>query len=286
MAGASRSVRCVGNGVYPLRVSEEVLKKVHDWLERNGYPLEYETQHAFDEAGIGSVQGYHVKDLKTDAVREIDVLASIQRIAADGRFIQCTHVVECKQNGKPWVAFTRPIGARAGFCIEQTIGNVVGKQAASALANDLDLQRLDLFRRRSAPAFGGSEAKLGESGAQDANAKDGCYAKLQAVVSNSVSLAGEFHDEDHATMIFPVIVLGGALFTASYDMKARKLAVAEADEVRFQWRGAEALSAGHATIDVVTAKHLPKWAEQRRRDVDAVLRKLAALPLPGISRPG
>lgn len=256
------------------RVSEDVLKKVHAWLEKNGYPLEYQTQHAFDVAGMGSVQGYHVTDRKTGAVREIDLIAAMQRTLPNGDLVQCTHVIECKQNGKPWVAFTRPIGASARFCIERTLGNLRGDQATAALADDKDLQALDLFRMRDSTAFGGAEAKLSEGGSQEATGKDGCYAKLQSVVSNAASLAQEFYDEDHATLIFPVIVLGGALYLASYDMNAKSMAVAEADEVRFQWRGAEALSAGHATIDVVTAKHLPKWLERRTRDVDMLLSKL------------
>jgi hypothetical protein len=246
-------------------VSDQLLKKVHAWLETNGYPLEYETQHAFDSAGIGSVQGFHVKDPKTGAVREIDLIATTQRRLANDHLVQCVHVVECKQNGRPWVAFTRPIGASAKFCVEETIANERGRQAAKAWADDKELHALDLFRQRDATAFGGSEAKLDDRNAQEPNAKDGCYSKLQAVVSNSAALAKEFYDEDHTTLIFPVIVLGGALYAASYDMKAGKMVVAEADEVRFQWRGAEALGANHATIDVVTSKHLPRWAEQRRR---------------------
>ena len=129
-------------------MSDDLLQSVHKWLEKNGYPLEYDVQHAFDEAGFGSVQGFHIPDMKTDAVREIDVTASVMRKRENAPEIHCVHVVECKNNGNAWVAFTRPTSAGAKFCIEETIGNTLGRRGLVAWSDDKEVQALDLFRQR------------------------------------------------------------------------------------------------------------------------------------------
>jgi len=79
--------------------------RLQEWLEKEGYPLEFRAAAAFRRAGFNVVRGWYVDGEPGGKRREIDLLAMDR---APGCQIGVDVVVECKWSGdKPWVVFSR-----------------------------------------------------------------------------------------------------------------------------------------------------------------------------------
>jgi hypothetical protein len=74
--------------------------KVHEWLEKTGFPLEMSAAAAFRRAGFFVRQSSTYPDPQTEKGREIDVLASDSDFLGD---FETSFVIECKASKKPWV---------------------------------------------------------------------------------------------------------------------------------------------------------------------------------------
>src|SRR5690242_9702939 len=70
--------------------------QVEDWLNHEGYPLEFATATAFRAQGFRATQGYHVRDKATEKALEIDVVASHRRSIDDRFLCELSIVAECK----------------------------------------------------------------------------------------------------------------------------------------------------------------------------------------------
>src|ERR1700761_9219874 len=82
-------------------------RKVSEWLNKQGYPLEMYTQRCCRDNGFQSHQSWYYEDAETGQQRETDVFAYSPRVKIDGRGRQfeLAFTFECKQSrGKPWVA--------------------------------------------------------------------------------------------------------------------------------------------------------------------------------------
>ena len=101
--------------------------KVIEWLNREGYPIEFAAASIFRRYKFRVFQGYYVRDIDSDAAREIDILASKTASSRD-YLVRAYHVVECKwSQDKPWVIFTSA-NARIGHaaCVAQTMASLLG----------------------------------------------------------------------------------------------------------------------------------------------------------------
>ncbi len=94
--------------------SDNLHDKLREWLNSEGYPLEFATANTFRRCGFATRQGSYVRDQESENPREIDVTASIH--ASDGdSLIRIYHVIECKwSQDKPWIVFTSDHGM--GIC--------------------------------------------------------------------------------------------------------------------------------------------------------------------------
>ena len=88
----------------------ELPEKVKAWLSGEGYPLEFATANTFERADFETRQGMYLSMPKTNAFREIDVVAS-RVVQNDQVSCRVSIVVECKwSRDKPWVVFTSRLG--------------------------------------------------------------------------------------------------------------------------------------------------------------------------------
>lgn len=249
-------------------------QRVAKWLGEEGYPLEFRAADVFRTARYEVRQGQYVRDPETNLPREIDVLA-VRTVRRKKFLVRACHVVECKYSrDKPWIVFSSPHGIAPGACITQTIANHAGHATLWALAGHEELQSLDLFSTPDHPGFGGRQAF--------SKGVDVFYSAMQSVISASFFLMRSYDDRKRSpreslaagVVAFPVIVLDGVLFEASFDRGADKIDVQEVDRVRLHWRGAEYWSL-NATVDVVTIGALQRFARRRHPEVKALLSRMA-----------
>jgi hypothetical protein len=160
-----------------------LVEKVRDWLQSEGYPLEFRTAHAFRAEGFYPRQGVYVRETKTSPPREIDVLAELKFESEHKVDFQINLVVECKwTRDKPWVVFTTPeTRMPASACIGLTLSSLLADAIMYCLASNAALYSLDLFKAGERSGFGG-RAALG------AEKDDRFYAAVQSIITKGVGL--------------------------------------------------------------------------------------------------
>jgi hypothetical protein len=256
---------------------DELISRVRNWLGSEGYPLEFRVANLFRAARLPAAQGRHVQDPKTNSIREVDVVAQLD-LRRDGLFFRAYFVVECKwSHDKPWVVFG---GGNPGMgpsaCINQTISSKLGQAVMWVLAGDPDIAKLGMFRIPEFSGFGGRKAFT--------KGGDHFYSALQGVVSAAVAMASLYDDRPNSTnelpdtgaVVFPLVVVDGELFQASYNVGRDDLDIEPAPSVRVHWRGAEAYRR-ISTVDVVRADSLGEFVAARRVDMEVLLDRAAVV---------
>jgi len=85
--------------------STEVIK---EWIERQGHSLEMRVARAFKENGFTVSQYEHYVDQESQAVRQVDVVASLSREIGNS-YITVQLFIECKYaKTKPWIILLTP----------------------------------------------------------------------------------------------------------------------------------------------------------------------------------
>ena len=248
--------------------------KVSDWIQTEGYPLEFSVAQTFHKYGFDANQGQYVKDEEVNSLCEIDVLAQESEVEKDS-LVRVCNVVECKwSRDKPWVIFTsRNNRIAESACIAQTISNKAGQAVLWAIAGDKKLWLTQMFR---------SPLKAGFNGRQVFGQKnDLFYQALQSVTRKSRLLVNKY-DPHRSTpeellrsvvIAFPLIVVDSDLFEAYLNPDVEKLVVEEADHLRMHWRGSPSWPL-HATVDIVRKAKLDQFAEVRRKETDFLIENM------------
>ena len=245
---------------------DDVKEQIGRWLGEQGYPLEFATAATFKKSGFRVLQGFHVDEKDNDLPREVDVIAEINLHYGDHDLIRVEHVVECKWSvDKPWVVFCSDGSLTPNACIAQTFGSKAARTALWTRAGDPELHKLGIFSTPDLPGFGGRQAFT--------TGRDLFYEAMKSIVTIAHSRA-EAYDRyaqspiEHlhlASVVIPVVVVRGRLFTARYEETVGGLALDECDSTRLHWRGSAKWRL-HATVDVVTEKALPTFVETRERE--------------------
>jgi hypothetical protein len=262
------------SGPFQMQSQTSLPDKVLEWLNKQGYPTEFQVANICHRNGFRVFQGYHVRSESSDVPREIDVLAQTDDLS-DDYLIRVCHVIECKwSRDKPWVVLTSRHGQLANpACVAQTIGSLLGWTILWTMSQDPDLHALDLFSTPDRPGFSGRQVF--------SQSADLFYSTMQSVVDVSMlEMAG--YDEHsrrigtlprNAVIAFPMIVVDGQIFEAFFDEFSQNMRVEQRKLVRVHWRGARSWHL-HATIDVVSLDHLDEFLKTRAHDVTIVLEKL------------
>jgi len=190
----------------------ELETKIRSWLDEQGYPLEMRVARAFRQAGFSVLQSDYYEDPKTKTQREIDVIASISK-KIDKFRIRIEFVIECKlSKSKPWIMFCSSNQRMAAPArIVQRVASELGRSVLFDVCQREDVQNLDLFEVISPAAYGVTQAFT--------NGHDVTYTALAGVVAAASAKAEEGnHDgfilSPFTSMVFPIIVTEGKLFTA------------------------------------------------------------------------
>lgn len=86
-------------------MSEEFKNKIHQWLDKHGFPLEMFVASVFRKRGFQVTQSVMYLDKETKLSREIDIVA-YKTFQIDGYYLHFAAVIECKSTKtKPWLSF-------------------------------------------------------------------------------------------------------------------------------------------------------------------------------------
>jgi hypothetical protein len=254
--------------------ADQLPSRILTWLDGQGFPLEFVTANAFRDHGFRVFQGYHY-DVTDGAPREVDVYAHLDMKVKDST-IRIGHVVECKWSRKaPWVVFASE-NARitSTACITQSIADEVGEALLWFMGTDAVTTGLKLFESPNRPGFSARQALT--------DSRDHVYAAMQGVMSacraiSQTSYRGSVQQQlAFIQIVFPLIVVDGALFEVFYDEAAKTMQAVQRDSVRMHWRGATAWRA-HSTVDIVTSDALPTFLDERTTDCRSALGRFAAV---------
>jgi hypothetical protein len=255
-------------------VTQTLQEKVHDWLNGQGYPLEFRTTHSFSKAGFSCLQGTYAYDIGSEVSREVDVLARIDAQFDDRKHLFAHSIIECKYTrDHPWVTFASSASSMAPTaCIAQSIANGLGQAVMHCLASDESLWELDLFKFRRIGSFGGCVALASSN-------KDAFYSSIQSVVSKVLSLRAEddrLGSKDifpsYGTFFFPVIVIDGQLFESFYNRETSAVELHEVGKTRVYWRGMAHSGFQIVPVDIVTVGALDEFAQIQSREIEIFLR--------------
>jgi hypothetical protein len=251
---------------------EDLQQKIHAWLQKEGYPLEFATADAFRRAGFSVLQGEYTQATEKEPRRELDVVAHISD--RGDHLLRVEYVVECKWSGdKPWVLFGANRGMTTAACVSQSIGTQLAEALLWKEAGHDDFAKLGVFSSKEEHlAFGGRQAF--------SQSRDLVFDAIRAVTASCRKLADEYDIgaeralksgrlPRQAIAIFPVVVVEGRLFKTRQSPDGPQLD--EVPAARIHWRGSDRHRLPHATLDVVRADHIESFARERASDAKVML---------------
>ena len=263
----SNTTRTRGDDMSNEEKSIEV--RLQEWLEKEGYPLEFCAAAAFRRAGFNVVRGWYVDGEPGGKRREIDLLAMDR---APGCQMGVDVVVECKWSGdKPWVVFSCEDPLPPALRTDLAIGTDMACSCLVAAATMGEITKLDVFSPLKRTVFGGRQAFT--------KGNDLFYEAITSTVSKTCAIADQFKQvepEDlkslltNAMVVLPVIVIDARLFEVSCDSKTAEITSCEVSEARVAWQGSKEWPSC-AFVDIVVAAHLDQYARQRFSDVREII---------------
>ncbi len=252
-------------------------KKVAEWLNSQGYPLELYTGRCCRKAGLEASQSWYYRDRESGQQRETDVFAHTRRVPVTEakRLFQLSFTFECKQSrAKPWVAFVQPDGS--GFmgrkaAMVQRIMPVYTQSWWEDLAHKAG--RLGEYPFSSANPVAHSLARV----SFDKSGDDVAYSALMSVtkaaigVADWLDLAGrsENVDSPYFTVIIPVLVLDSQLYGCHLDENGDEMVVSPIDHCTMQWRN-QVGRMPTTIVEVVTKDSLPLFLQEMKNASSAV----------------
>jgi hypothetical protein len=247
-------------------------QEVSNWLAHEGYPLEFRVAHRFREAGFRVLQGMHIPDVDSGKAREIDVIG-LKSLEMGETTFYFVCLIECKwSKSKPWVLFSSSEKDRGGCSlIAETIASDLGEVVVHILAADQQLQEDRFFESMQTTSYGGRVAFTKE------NNSDLFYSTVQSVISKAMLIAKaddpksiEDSMTEFGSIVFPVVVVDGELFEASYNPETDNVNLEKREHMRLRWsaRG----SADHA-VNIVGFEFLERFIRTLAQTADTVLEK-------------
>jgi len=249
-------------------------KNILDWLNSEGFPLEYRCANVFRKWKFETFQGRYVNDYKTNTPKEIDVIAQ-RTFDVNDSFLRIMYLTECKWSAdKPWVIFTDTNSKISpSACITQSISSNIVDSILWLLANDKEIQKLSMFETPDRPGFNGKQVFSKQN--------DLVYSTLQSTISACYS-EKKFYEKyvkkqqdiySHGTLIFPIIVIEGKLFETYFDAQKEEMVIKEQKKMRLHWKGSEARNL-HSTIDIVTIEELDNYVSNLDKETNILIKKM------------
>jgi len=239
--------------------------KVHEWLEKTGFPLEMAAAASFRHAGFFVRQSSTYPDPQTEKGREIDVLASDSDFLGD---FETSFVIECKASKKPWVVL-KSSDALAAYNRLFAFG-VMTQPAREAIVKAWERGSpiKQYIQREDSGGYG-----LRQAFSEDA---DPAYSAAINVLKacHGLTIARRMPGVPEAKHVaFPVIVVDALLFECSL-LDDGNLGLEEVPQSEFLFTAHVPMALG-CCIRVVTKPHLDAFCEYAKSVAQALRNHVA-----------
>jgi hypothetical protein len=234
---------------------EEFRKKIHDWVNSQGYPLEMQVSLAFKQSGFSIRQSNFYADPEKGESREIDVIATTKEDLSCTKYV--SYVIECKvSRDKPWILFTSEnlLGGWNIFFTRAILTEEARKILIDTFRDDLDNPKLGWLREKLRAGYGLTQAFTSGRDITHEAIMSASKAAIARKVEMDKNSGGVFE------VIFPVIIIDGRLFECFLDNSC-SVQIREIEEgVLFSPRsiGGTLISC----IRLVTIKSLPEFSRK------------------------
>jgi hypothetical protein len=282
-----------------------------DWLEQEGYSLEMRVAQVFQQAGFHVSQFETYLDPESNDLREVDVVASVNRQVGDGIVVFVAFFIECKYHrSKPWVVFVSPKRLSPLFYFSRILrdnydvhewkaqSSLQGRLLARILSS-LDRKRTSSLAPFSVPqtaGYGVREAFSGKDHAYEAIMQvSKCVDAHDTRVEMDFKRAVEGYEErlyerEYGTtgfylscsIAFPIIVGKGKLFECCLDSN-NEMTLSEVNDsvvlIPGKSHTEEAVVAIPFTsvVRIVTEDHVHSFAEEAFRAASFLLSQESAI---------
>ncbi len=244
-------------------------RRVADWLQSAGYPLEMTVARRMKEVFPRVQQSEFYPHAEGGLSREIDVVATAQR-NLDGRILRVAFPVECKvSKDKPWLVFTdSSISLAASARITQRAASWLGKKFLRAVAERAPhVGEAGLFRAPRRPGYSVTRAFESSS--------DKSYQALMAVTNAAAGLARGLEGSVVTAVYFPLVVIDGPLFEVHLG-ESNQIIVERVEGASLIWRN-PGLGTPHTIVHIATLAGLEDLAASARETADILLKQSAIL---------
>jgi hypothetical protein len=253
----------------------DLKKKIYDWLNKQGYPLEMEVAKSFQKAGFHVSQSKYYMDPESGDSREVDVVASTGK-SYFRRVVTIKFIVECKvSKDKPWVLFSSLEGGLPGRSnIVQRACSKLGLRILRKISDLEEIQNLPFFKQPSSIGYGATQAFT--------TGKDVCYSASMSVARAalaSINKANEVEDDFRLILnfnrvsvfeiIFPLIVIDGRMFETMLSEKS-DLIVNEIESGILLW-GNPVVGRRFTIISIVNKKYLDTFCKHAKEAAEKIL---------------
>jgi hypothetical protein len=260
----------LNGGMSELKDRKPLDEKVRDWLESQGYRLEYEAHRAFLDAGLSAAMGRYI-DSRDGKPREIDV--SVDQVANNnGLHVFC----ECKYSkAKPWLVM------QSGAAPSQSLDWMRTPRFPSAIHAQAIYQSPSMLPT----CWHFSEATVpGHTLIQGLKTdnQDVAYDALKKIANAAwdyVETVGPYIENEGLEtniVVFPCLIVDGPLFAVQFDSEQGEFQIIEINIGRIAWSGCR----GGTMVDVVNVDALKLYAQE----VAKTFKALAPL-LPKLRKP-
>src|SRR3990172_11885099 len=133
-------------------------KKILEWIQTQGYPLEMKVANLLQRSGFLVIQSDYYKETETGVSREIDIIAYLQK-EIEKYLIRIELIIECKMSqDKPFVFFTSNTRLSGTAQVAQRAATTIGIKLLKSLAKRTDVQRNLLFQLPVRTGYGITQA--------------------------------------------------------------------------------------------------------------------------------
>ena len=182
--------------------------RVHEWLEKSGYPLEMEVAALLHARGFSVTPSFIYTDDESGKNREIDILATKSDKMG---FTHAGFVIECKSTPNPWVVFKSTDSSTfastlVGLSLHTETADSAIERLRATSSNILwSVQRRHL-------GYGLREASSGQN--------DSAYSACTSLVKASKAwLSSPRVASPRIAFAFPVLVVDSPIFECSLNEK-------------------------------------------------------------------
>lgn len=238
--------------------------KIKSWIEKQGYPLEYQVADVLNQSGFKVIQSDYFKDPETLENREIDV-CGFKQVIHGNTLVRFTIVVECKSGiEKPWLLFSNSksnLGDKAR--VAQTPSTQIGLELLLKLCDEKKYLEMEVFSDGKRDSFGITECFT--------NGKDIPYSAIYSV-AKATAAKSRIESSDKTFKIcdifIPIVVINAPLFEIYYE---EEMKINKVDNGTLTWRN-NIIDRPHSIIKVQRFDSFKERIPIYSKEIDTILK--------------